>query len=426
MSKRNLLVFIVSVFALAFALSNVSAFGEIETVEVNGVIVVDHGQQVGSVDLANFVGDRVPVLVVFKSNNGSSTSQGNEVLAEDVRIKAWISGEAENVVTSERFDVLENNLYTRMIYLDIPSDLRDVLDETRKLEILVESKADGTADSETVDFTVQRASYVLEILSVDMQPEVNLGDSLVVDVVLKNRGRQFADDAFLTISIPQLGLQERTYFGDLSPIDQDDPEKDDAVERRTYIRIPANVEPGLYDVKVEAFNADTYDVVDRRVLVAGGAVENTQVVAASTFKTFNVGETESYKLTIVNRGTVVRVFELKVDAQDNLNVDVSDQLIVVPAGTSRTVEFLVDSNIRDDYTFTVDVMSDGGALIESETFRANVVEGNSNGGSNGVQANTTVLLTVILAIIFVVLLVVLIVLLTRKPETKEEFGESYY
>jgi hypothetical protein len=401
-------------------MGSVSAFGDIETVEVNGVVVVDHGQQVGSVDLANFVGDRVPVLVVFKSANGTG------VLAEDVRIKAWISGDAENVVTSERFDVLADRLYTRIIYLDIPSDLRDVLDETRKLEILVESKADGIADAETIDFSVQRASYVLEILSVDMQPEVNVGDSLVVDVVLKNRGRQFADDAFLTISIPELGLEERTYFGDLSPIDQDDPEKDDAVERRTYIRIPANAEPGLYDIKIEAYNADTYDRVDRRVLVAGGAVENTQVVAASTSKTFNVGETESYKLTIVNRGTVVRVFELQIDSPNNLDVDVSDSLVVVPAGTSRTVEFLVDSNVRDEYTFSVDVLSDGGALVDTKTFSANVVEGNGNGGGAGIQTNTTVLLTVILAIIFVVLLVVLIVLLTRKPETKEEYGESYY
>ncbi|MBS3077218.1 hypothetical protein J4233_03010 [Candidatus Pacearchaeota archaeon] len=419
MSKRNLLVFIASVFALAFAMGSVSAFGNIETVEVNGVVVVDHGQQVGSVDLANFVGDRVPVLVVFKSANGTG------VLAEDVRIKAWISGEAENVVTSERFDVLPGKTYTRIVYLDIPSDLRNVLDESRKLELLVESKADGIADSETIDFTVQRASYVLEILSVDMQPEVNVGDSLVVDVVLKNRGRQFADDAFLTISIPELGLEERTYFGDLSPIDQSDPEKDDAVERRTYIKVPANAKPGLYDVTVEAFNADTYDKVDRRVLVVGGAVENTQVVAAGTSKSFNVGETESYKLTIVNRGTVVRVFELQVDSPTNLNVEISDPLVVVPAGTSRTVEFLVDSNTRDEYTFSVDVFSDGGALVDSETFSANIVEGNGSGGA-GIQANTTVLLTVILAIIFVVLLVVLIVLLTRKPETKEEFGESYY
>lgn len=418
MSKKNLLVFIVSALVLAFMASSVSAFGDIETVEVNGVLVVDHGQKISSVDLANFVGDRVPVLVVFKANNGSG------VLAEDVRIKAWISGEAENVVTSERFDVLSDRTYTRIVYLDIPSDLRDELDETRKLEILVESKADGTADSETIDFTVQRASYVLEILSVDMQPEVNVGQSAVVDVVLKNRGRQFADDVFLTLSIPALGLEERTYFGDLSPIDQDDPDKEDAVERRTYIRIPADVEPGLYDVQIEAFNSDSFDRVDRRILVVGGAVENTQVVSASTSKTFDTGETETYKLTLVNRGSVVRVFNLNVESPDNLNVDLSDSVVVVPAGTSRTVEISAESNLRDDYVFSVDVMSDGGALIKSMTFSANVVEGDGNGGE--IQANTTVLLTVILAIIFVVLLVVLIVLLTRKPETKEEYGESYY
>jgi hypothetical protein len=419
MSNKNLLVFIVSVFALVFALGSVSAFGNIDTVEVNGVTVVSGGQQVGSVDLANFVGDRVPVLVVFKANSGT------DALAEDVRIKAWISGDAENIATSERFDVLANKTYTRTIYLDIPSDLNDVLDETRKLEILVESKQDGTADRETIDFTVERASYVLEILSVNMQPEANVGESMVADVVLKNRGRQLADDAFLKISIPELGLEERTYFGDLTPVDnfEDDYDSEDAVERRTYLRVPADTEPGLYTVVIEAFNSDSYDKVERRVLVTGGAVENTMAVSASQSQTFNTGETGNYKLTLVNKGSVVRVYELKASSSDNLNVVLSDSLIVVPAGTSRTVDISAKSSVRDAYTFSVDVLSDGGALIDSETFSANVVEGK---GSSGVQTNTTVLLTVILAIIFVVLLVVLIVLLTRKPETKEDFGESYY
>ncbi len=184
MSNKNLLVLLVSVFAL-FAVSacGVAAFGDISKVEVNGVAVVENGQIVSSIDLANFVGERVPVFVVFQSDDASG------VLAEDVRIKAWISGEAENIATTERFTVLGNKTYTRTIYLDVPSDLRDVLDENRKLEILVESKADGTADQKTIDFTVQRESYRLEILSVDMQPQVNVGESFAVDVVLKNRGR---------------------------------------------------------------------------------------------------------------------------------------------------------------------------------------------------------------------------------------------
>ena len=101
-----------------------------------------------------------------------------------------------------------------------------------------------------------------------------------------------------------------------------------------------------------------------------------------------------------------------------------DNIVVVHAGSSRTVSLFADSDTRDDYTFTVDVNSEEGVLVARETFSANVVEGDSRIG--GTTTNATVLLTVILAIIFIVLLVVLIVLLTRKTEKTEEFGESYY
>lgn len=416
MSNKNLLVLLVSVIALAaISAQSASAFGTITSVEVMGVNALESG-----VDLANFAGDRVPILITFRADSGTG------VLAEDARIKAWISGESENVATSDRFDVLAGRTYTEVVYLDVPSDMRDELDERRKLEIVVESRGEGTADEVTIDFTVQRESYVLQILSADMQPEVNAGEPLVLDVVLKNRGRHFADDVFLDVSIPQLGLSTRTYYGDLAPVDQggNEPDKEDAEVRRTYLRIPADVAPGLYTVVVEASSDESVDRVERRVLVTGGADENTQIVSSSTSKTFGVGETQTYDLTLVNRGPVVRVYTLSTTAPEALDVTLSDTVVIVPAGSSRTVEVMAASDVRDDYTFTVKVESDEGTATESKTFTANVIEGGRGGRS--VATNTTVLLTVILAIVFIVLLVVLIVLLTRKPAKQEEFGESYY
>ncbi|MCA9485343.1 MAG: hypothetical protein KC506_00700 [Nanoarchaeota archaeon] len=420
MAYKNLLVLLVSVFALAALFSgSVSAFGNIVDVELNGVDVLG-----GTVDLSNFGGDRIPVEIEFLATADAS----------DVRFKASLIGASQSIATSERISVFAGNTYKRTIYLDVPNDLKNDIRESQTLEIVVEGEDTALdkfvkADEKLIDFSVQRESYNLEILSVTMQPEVNVGEPLVLDVVLKNRGLEFADDTFLELRIPELGLETRTYFGDLSATDQSDPDKEDAVERRTYLRIPANVEPGLYTVELEAFNSDSHDRVERRVLVVGGAVENTLVVSASQSKNFAVGETGMYKMTVVNRGTVVRVFELVVTSPEGLNVDLSDALVVVPAGSSRTVEISADSMIRDDYTFSVDVLAVNGSLVESKTFRANVEDGNgrrSSGSSSSTGVNTTVLLTIILAIIFVVLLVVLIVLLTRKPETKEEFGESYY
>lgn len=274
---------------------------------------------------------------------------------------------------------------------------------------------------------MQRESYVVEILAVDMPQEVKTGEPLVLDVVLKNRGRHLAEDTFLKVRIPELGLETQTFYGDLSPTDEggDRADREDSIERRTFLRIPANVPVGLYDVIIEAFNADSFVSVQKRILIAG-AEEDTMIVTQSNSRTFSSGETGTYKLTIVNRGSIVRIYDIVLDAPTGLNLDIDEPVVVVPAGSSRTVEISATSDAKDDYTFIAIVHSDG-KVISDETFTARVTEGDgvvsARGDSTG---NAAILLTVILAIVFIVLLVVLIVLLTRKPEKSEEFGESYY
>ena len=112
-----------------------------------------------------------------------------------------------------------------------------------------------------------------------------------------------------------------------------------------------------------------------------------------------------------------------VDSSDeNLNVNVDESVVAIPAGSSKTVKVDVSAQKAGKYNFAVDVNS-GADLVKSQQFAANV-EGSSAG--KALSGNTAVVLTVVLAIIFVVLLVVLIVLLTRKPEKSQELGESYY
>lgn len=411
MEKKNLLVLLVFGFALAIlASTTVTAFGEIIRVEVDGVTV----DRDNPIDFAEFSGDRVPILVVFQANDDIGVE-------EDVRIKAWISGEKENSIVSDRFDVLEGRIYTRFFLLTIPSDLDRDLDETRRLEIVVESKSE-TADQRTIDFTVQRKSYDIDILAVNLHSEVKAGEALVADVVIKNRGRQFSDDTFLKVTIPELGLETSSYFGDLSPLDQDDPDKEDAVERRIFLRIPTGAPAGLYTVVFEAFNSDSFTSLEKKILVVG-AGEDTMVVSGTSSKKFNVGETKVYTLTLVNRGTAISVYELFVDASGDLDVEV-EPVVVVPAGSSRTVDISVEADAEGQSSFTISVLADG-KQIDSKTFRA-TIEGEDSSDNSIDSRNATVLLTIVLAIIFVVLLVVLIVLLTRKSEKTEEFGESYY
>ena len=320
MKCKNLLVWIVGVVTLVMALQSVNAFGAITHVEVNGA-----NADSGNVNFASETSGRIPVFIQFKATE-------NE---QDVRVVAWLSGERRNGVESERFDVLVNRTYTKVIYLDAPQTLNE-LNEPKKLEIVVESDDAGTADSRSIDLTIQRESYQIEILSVDMQPEIKAGGSLFVDVVLKNRGSHFAEDNFVRVSIPELQVETKSYFGDLSSLDQANPDKEDTVEKRVFLRIPDQVPTGLYTVKVEASNPDATVSAEKRVLISGLERE-ARVITSSTTKTFSTSEQGEYKLTLVNKGNTIEVYTLVIDSPKELDVESDDTVVVVPAGTSKTV-----------------------------------------------------------------------------------------
>ena len=248
------------------------------------------------------------------------------------------------------------------------------------------------------------------------------GEIVPVDIVLKNRGRQFAEDTFVRAKIAALGIEQKAFFGDLSPLDQTNPDREDAVQKRIVLNIPFNAPVGIYLVELQVYNADSVATTTQKVSVVSGASENTVFISTANSKTFAVGDKAVYSLTLVNSEDKVRVYQLSAETPVSLTASLDESVIVVTAGSSKTVNFGVTASKEGDYSFAVNVYSDN-ELIRSNSFLANVDNKSAKAGTS----NATLVLTIVLAIIFVVLLVVLIVLLTRKPETKaEEFGESYY
>ncbi|MDO8509144.1 MAG: hypothetical protein Q7S27_05675 [Nanoarchaeota archaeon] len=337
-------------------------------------------------------------------------------------MEARIAGEPDLRAVSKELSVVEGRLYRWLLTIKMPESLdEEDLQEDIDLFVTVESRKEGQASSFGVDLTLQRESNKIEILDVDMDNEINAGDVLSLDVVIKNRGRQTSEDTFVVARIPALKVEDRAYFGDLTPMDQDDPDKEDSNERRLSLRIPSNAPAGVYVVEIEASNDDSVDTITKKVVVTGAQMK-TQVVAPVHTRSFEAGDTGQYTLVLVNSGNQVGVFELVVESPAGVTVEVSDPVVAVPAGSSKTVTLDVKAEEAGTYNFAVNVHS-GGELVTREEFTAKV-EG-TNGGSI-TRTSPTVLLTVVLAVIFVVLLIVLIVLLTRRPEKSEEFGESYY
>jgi len=398
MKAKKILVSLVAMFALAvFITASVSAFANFDSIEVSGVNPTGRTISVSA-------GQTIPVRVVFTATN----------LSEDIRVKARLTGEKEFSVSSDRFDILAGNTYSRLLAVQVPYDI----DPSEKHMLVITVENDEETISSSISLELQRESYTVEVLSVDYNVEAKAGQNLALDIVLKNRGRHFAEDTYVKARIPALGIEQRSYFGDLSDEDQSDPDKEDAVERRMYLSIPSDAKPGVYTLELEVYNADSTATISKKVAIVGSGADSI-VVSSANSKRFAAGTEQEYTLTLVNSGDKVKVYQIALETTSGLTVNSEESIVAVPAGESKTVKLNAVASKEGNYNFAANVYTDGN-LVKKESFVANVE------GSKTFAGNAAVLLTVILAIVFVVLLVILIVLLTRKPAKTEEFGESYY
>ena len=403
MNGKTIVGLFVAVLAL-FVVPAVSAFtfADIQYVEADSVLI--HDGTAFAVD----AGQSLDLRVVFDSF-------ANE---NDVRVTARVIGEPGLYETTERFDVLSGRTYSKWLSLTLPNDL-DELQESFILEVQLESQSQ-IGDVQTSYFAVQRSSYALDFLSVDSNSQAQAGTVLPIDLVLKNRGRYDAEDTFVEARIPALGISKKIFLEDLSANDSSDNDlEDDSIEGTILLSIPSNAAPGIYTIELKAYSEDAETMATRRVEVVGGSA-NSVLVASASRKTFASNTDGKYALTIVNSGNSILVYNLVTEADDGLTVDLEDSVVVVPAGSSKSVSLMARASKNGEYNFKVSALDANNAVVGSQSFTANVE------GRSAVGGNAAVVLTIILAIVFVVLLVVLIVLLTRKPAKSDELGESYY
>ncbi len=404
----SFLVF-VSVFALiatVSAVASTSQLGTISTVQVDQVNVNNNP--------AIVAGDNVNVRVDFASLVNTS----------DVTVKVTIEGnKGDSVVQTVPFDVEQGQTYTKTLQVTVPSDLKDVLSDYTTLDVEIKG-ANGYKTQTSYDLRVQRQAYDANIMSVNVPQIIKAGDNFPVDIVIKNQGYNNLNDVYVTASIPALGLGQTAYLGDIVALECNkdansvqnygvnitrkcNENNQDTLNGRLYIQLPYNVKAGVYELDVKVQNGDT---------VTSGTV---QVAIQNAYSSGNF-IVSGNQLLIVNPTNQVQVYRLVPDAANTFGLTMSDNLVAVPAGSSRTVTVDPASSVSGAQTYTVDAFASDGTLAGTVNF--------STTGATQTSSTTSpiAVLTIILAIIFVVLLVVLFVLVGKKPEKADEFGESYY
>lgn len=383
---------------MVFFLAIVSMFALVATVsaynfeEDNGLIDVPSikidGVEVKAGDtfpISVIAGDTVTVRLYFNAN----------VSASNVRVKASIEGDKVDVdERTESFDVEEGSRYSKSLTLTIPSNLKDDLSEGLTLDLKVWN-GDEKDEITNISLKVQRPTYNTDIKSVSFSSTVEAGETLPVDVVLKNTGYNDLDDLYVTVSIPELSVSKKSYFGDLVALENDtkDEDDEDTASGRLYLNVPYGAEAGVYTLEVTVSNDDMTTNYAKQIIV------NNEFSAGEVIRN---GES----LLIVNPTNKLKVY--------NVVFPESESYVTVSAGTSKTITV---SPSTDEYTVSVLTMS--GEVVDAFTFSSTTEDKAS-------ISDPVVVLTVILAIVFVVLLIVLIVLIGKKPEKSEDFGESYY
>jgi len=402
-TKKLLVSFLVFVSILLLA-ANVSAadVGTINSVEINGVDVLDNP--------AIIAGETVFVRIEFTS----------DVNASDITVEVEIEGDKKDVQTeTSPFDVEDGHTYTKTLKLEIPFDLKDELSEF--VDLNIEMSGSGYKTTDNYVLRVQRESYNLEVLSVSVPQTTDAGENFPVDFVLRNIGYNDLDDLFVTLKISALDIEKSVFFGDLVALECDEDsntvenygvdvdrkcfeDKTDTASGRIFLQLPYDVNPGVYALELEIENED---------LVSSKTV---QLVIENAFPNghFLVSGND---LVIVNPTNQLVVYRLVPQSTGIVTVSLSETLITVPAGSSKTVTVDATSNVLGTQTYGVNVFAADGSLVDTISFTKTF---------EGRTTNPIAILTIVLAIIFIVLLVVLIVLVGKKPKKAEEFGESYY
>ncbi|MBU2104845.1 MAG: hypothetical protein KKF67_03690 [Nanoarchaeota archaeon] len=406
MNTKNSLVFFLLTVSVLFSLAVVNAaeIANVDSVEVNGDSALSN-------DVSVVAGDTIAVKVYFTALKNAS----------DVKIKVGIEGDKIDVEKRVGPLNLEDGYtYSRTLNLQIPYELEDQVSDDLTLIVTIWNSDHKTQEEMTL--RVQRPSYNADIMSISTSQTVDAGENLQIDVVVKNIGYDKLNDLYVTAQITDLNLKRTSYFGDIVAYecyDEDgycNEDDEDFTRGRFYLQIPYDVESGVYTLEVEAKNSDL-TIVKSQEIVINNDFSAGNVIVSSTNQNAAVGQNAEYELLIVNPTNKLKVYRIVTESSSQVSSGTSQSVVAVPAGSSKAVTVTANANSQGSYNFDVNVFS-GEKLVNTVTLGLNA--------SGTSFAAPIVLLTVVLAIIFLVLLVVLIVLLGKKPEKKEEFGESYY
>ncbi|MCD4666565.1 hypothetical protein K8R47_02030 [archaeon] len=390
----------------------------IEEVEVNGLEITD-GQTLLDVNR----GDTVFVRIQLEANSD----------VDDVKVKAWFGGyeydDIEDVTNA--FDITEGRTYLKVLRLELPNDM-DADDYTLHIKAYDQDNSVETRYRLKLDITKPR--HDLNIQDVIFTPglTINADQPLFVTVRVENLGAHREEDIKVEVSIPELGISQRTYIDELASEaerDEDDEETSDSSD--TIFVDLRNAPKGTYDLYVRVVYDRGHEVVEElyTLVIDGmtypGVSGNVIAEADGNSKTTAPGQGVVYKISLANLGNTARTFSANVVGADAwATVRADPNFVTVQAGQTNDLFVYVSPNENvalGTQTFTVKIM-EGSDLVEEINLQTEIT-GKSTGKYSNVLTGLEIGFIVLLIILVILGIIIAITRVSKKPESESGFEE---
>src|SRR3989344_4788415 len=328
--QKNLGFFIVVLAGVLFLAGMVSA------ANVHGVSVT-LDDVAATANPSVIAGDSVTAKVVFTS----------DVTTSDLKVRFEIEGDQIDVAqTTVPFEVESGKTYVKKLTLKIPNELEDEISDDAELNLRIWG-GESTDYTDSFDVRIQRPSYDVGFMSISTSQTIEAGKILPVDVVVKNVGYNELNNLYITASFPDLGVKKTGYFGDLVPVEDDD--DDDFVRARLFLEVPYNVKSGAFSLQVEAKSGSFDTMKSQDVTVRGGLSSNVFV--------------SGNQIVVANPTSQLLALKLVPETTGNALVSLSESIVVIQAGTSRTIT----ASSSGSESYKVNIFTANGDLLDSIT-----------------------------------------------------------
>ncbi|MEM4267903.1 MAG: putative S-layer protein [Candidatus Woesearchaeota archaeon] len=427
MSLKNFIALFVFIVAVAF----VSAVPvEIEKVKIDGDEITSIQDDPDADNILSIERDQeFEVKVEVRASADVRDAQ------IEVVIRGYDSDEMIEDIT-DVFDMKANRTYIKKLNLRLPVNADKDL---YRMRVRVDDR-DGDTTQEDYRIEITATRHAIQIKDVIFSPEkVMAGRSLLATVRLKNVGAVDEKEGVkVQVSIPELGVSAADYIDE---VDEDD----SVTSEELYLRIPACVKEGTYDVEVAVVYKDGERVTrakDTILITKGDGCEPatpTQQEQPQTPKTIiTMGPSVQdvtkgqggviYPFTITNAGKESKTYVLTVDGYSDwadIRMTPANIMVIQPGETKAAYLYLSakDTAAVGEHMFTVTITS-GGETLKEVALKSIVHAGQTQQPEQQGWPNIRKGLEIALLVLVVLLVIVGLIIGFSKMRGKEEEAEE--